>query len=279
MTMLRALGHAEPDSAVRCGDALAQRFLDDDTRMLLRMRRAMLSRFETTAPGLYGYVVARTRFFDEVVARGIDAGVRQLVLIGSGYDSRAWRFEAPVPLTFYEVDISDVHRSKAERAAAAGLAAPANRIVPIDAQLDAGGLVARLDAAGLDWREPLTVLAEGVLYYLEPTFFDGLLDALRARRGSRGASVAFDYLDGAVLANPEAFHGGEQVQRMERDEGVTFRFCASRDAIHRRCAERGLVVTRDHDAADIERRYLTRTDGMTASRTVGGFHLCDARFE
>ncbi|PCE30735.1 hypothetical protein BZL54_19030 [Burkholderia ubonensis subsp. mesacidophila] len=279
VTMLRALGHAEPDASVRCGDHLAQRFLDDETRMLLRMRRAMLNRFEATAPGLYGYVVARTRFFDEVVARSVDAGVRQFVLIGAGYDSRAWRFDAPASLTFYEVDTPDVHRAKAERAAAAALAAPANRIVPIDPQPDAGSLVARLEAAGVDWTAPFTVMAEGVLYYLDPAFLEGLLYALRARRAPAGACVAFDYLDGAVLVNPAGYYGGEQVKLMERDEGVTFRFCASRDAIRDRCAAAGLVVTHDHDAAEIERRFLTRTDGTEAGRAVGGFHLCCAQFE
>jgi methyltransferase (TIGR00027 family) len=278
VTMLRALGHGEPDPAVRCGDHLAQRFLNDDARMLLRMRRAMLSRFETTAPGLYGYVVARTRFFDERVARAVDAGVRQFVLVGAGYDSRAWRFDAPAPLTFYEVDTPDVHRAKAERAAAAGLTTLANRVVPVDAQPDAPALVARLEAAGVDWCAPFAVLAEGVLYYLDPAFLDGLLDALRTRGAPAGASLVFDYLDGAVLADPSAFHGGEQVKRMERDEGVTFSFCASCDAIRDCCAAAGLAVMHDHDAAEIERRYLTRTDGTAAHHSVGGFHLCHAQF-
>src|ERR1700722_11461173 len=71
------------------------------------------------APGLgrlgqnrsFAYLGARTCFYDQFVANALDRGIRQVVVLGAGYDSRAWRFARP-GVTFYEVDLPETQIAK-----------------------------------------------------------------------------------------------------------------------------------------------------------------------
>ncbi len=50
--------------------------------------------WETLFPGVSNSIIARTRFIDDCLKEAINAGIRQLVILGAGYDTRALRFEA-----------------------------------------------------------------------------------------------------------------------------------------------------------------------------------------
>jgi methyltransferase (TIGR00027 family) len=64
---------------------------------------------------IFAQVGARTCFFDEAVVAGLDAGVRQVVVLGAGYDSRAWRL-ARTGVRFFEVDHPATQADKRMRA-------------------------------------------------------------------------------------------------------------------------------------------------------------------
>ncbi len=49
--------------------------------------------YERMLPGFFGFTVARTRHIDEIVQTCVENGLEQLVILGAGYDSRAYRFE------------------------------------------------------------------------------------------------------------------------------------------------------------------------------------------
>jgi methyltransferase (TIGR00027 family) len=277
VAFLRALGHQETDSEARCSDHLAHHFLNDEWKMALRFRSSMLARFEATAPGMYCYALARTRFFDDLLEQAIGNGIQQIIIIGSGYDSRAYRFFADHPLTFVEVDTPNIHRAKTERIRAAQLDIAGNCVLRIGLDLRAQDLVAGLAKADIDWSAPLLVLAEGVLYYLPDHVFSSLLDGLFAGRAARGSMLAFDYMNTEVLRRPDDFHGGEAVKMLEGKSETVFQFTATSSDIRRRCAQAGLADIHDRDESDIARLYLTRLDGTTLGRPLGGFHLCCAR--
>lgn len=58
------------------------------------------------APGSYEYFIARTAFFDAAVRRALDENVPQIVLLGAGYDSRAYRFADRIRDTrIFELDV------------------------------------------------------------------------------------------------------------------------------------------------------------------------------
>jgi methyltransferase (TIGR00027 family) len=63
----------------------------------------------------FPYLAARTLLFDRFVRDALDGGVRQVVVLGAGFDSRAWRLARP-GVTFFEVDQPATQADKRTRA-------------------------------------------------------------------------------------------------------------------------------------------------------------------
>lgn len=110
------------------------------------------------------YQAVRTHFFDAYFADAAAAGIRQVVILASGLDSRAYRLEWPDGTTVFEIDQPKVLEYKATTLAEHGVQPSALRHdVPIDLRYD---WPAALVDAGFDASLPTAWLAEGLLMYL-----------------------------------------------------------------------------------------------------------------
>jgi methyltransferase (TIGR00027 family) len=87
---------------------LAEHLIAPRLRALLRnevTRQEAVQHMERLAPGMYLYMLARTRHFDALLASELARGVKQFVILGAGLDSRAHRFAAQLnAATVFEVD-------------------------------------------------------------------------------------------------------------------------------------------------------------------------------
>jgi methyltransferase (TIGR00027 family) len=138
-------------------------------------------------------LAARTRFFDERVLDAIGAGVRQVVILGAGYDDRALRFPAP-GVRFFELDHPATQADKARRLRAMRAGTTGPTLAPADFRHD--DLAQILAACGHDASLPTLFLCEGLLVYLDQPTCVRLLAGLRARAG-----------DGSTLAASLSVHG------------------------------------------------------------------------
>src|ERR1700744_811499 len=111
-----------------------------------------------------GYQVVRANFFDTFFKDAVADGIRQVVILASGLDSRAYRLDWPAGTTVYELDQPQVLAYKSTQLTENGGAPSADpRGVPIDLRQD---WPAALRAAGFDPTVPTAWLAEGLLMYL-----------------------------------------------------------------------------------------------------------------
>ncbi|WP_445162592.1 class I SAM-dependent methyltransferase [Mycobacterium sp. Dal123C01] len=111
-----------------------------------------------------GYQAVRTHFFDAYFADAVAAGIRQIVILASGLDSRAYRLDWPAGTTVYEIDQPQVLDYKSSTLAESGVTPSADRReVAIDLRED---WPAALRAAGFDPAQRTAWLAEGLLMYL-----------------------------------------------------------------------------------------------------------------
>jgi methyltransferase (TIGR00027 family) len=110
------------------------------------------------------YQAVRTHFFDAYFAEATAAGIRQIVILASGLDSRAYRLDWPAGTTVFEIDQPKVLEYKAATLAEHGVRPAADlHAVPMDLRFDWPGA---LTAAGFDQGVPTAWLAEGLLMYL-----------------------------------------------------------------------------------------------------------------
>ncbi|GAA1649434.1 putative S-adenosyl-L-methionine-dependent methyltransferase [Mycolicibacterium murale] len=110
------------------------------------------------------YQAVRTHFFDAFFADATAAGIRQIVVLASGLDSRAYRLDWPAGTRLFEIDQPLVLQYKADILAQHGVTARAERHeVPVDLRAD---WPAALQTAGFERDAPTAWLAEGLLMYL-----------------------------------------------------------------------------------------------------------------
>jgi methyltransferase (TIGR00027 family) len=141
---------------------------------------------DRSASQFLAFLGARTEFMDSAVVVAIGAGVRQVVILGAGYDCRAMRFRTP-GVQFYEVDHPATQRDKRARLAEVG--AGCDDVCFVSADFTQPGMEDRVVAAGFDRGLPALLLCEGLLRYLPEQSFRALL-ASAAALGAAGSELA-----------------------------------------------------------------------------------------
>lgn len=121
-------------------------------------------------------LAARTRYIDAFFTEAGDAGIRQVVILASGLDARAYRLPWAPGTTVYEIDQPQVIEFKTATIAELGATPTAEvRNVPIDLRHD---WPTALRQAGFDARQPAAWAAEGLVGFLPPEAQDRLLDQI-----------------------------------------------------------------------------------------------------
>lgn len=142
-------------------------------------------------------IIIRTRFFDEFLEAAA-AEVRQIVLLGAGLDTRAYRLALPPDTTLYELEQPEVLHRKDAVLEAMG-AAPACTRHAIGADLREPW-EERLVARGFDPKLPSAWLLEGFLFYLASEHVLDLVDRLGSL-AAPGSKLGFDIINGAMLTS------------------------------------------------------------------------------
>ena len=126
-------------------------------------------------------IIVRTKFLDDLLEQASAAGVRQVVLLGAGMDSRAFRMDWPEGTRLFEVDTAEPLDFKATVLRQERAVPRCTRItVPVDLREDWPGALA---AAGHDPALPTVWIAEGLLIYLP----EDAVELLLARIGAASA--------------------------------------------------------------------------------------------
>ena len=141
--------------------------------------------------GIRFFVVARSVIAEGALKRGVEErGVGQLVVLGAGLDTFAYRNPVEGRLKVFEVDHPATQAWKRRRLEETGIPIPASlTYAPIDFERE--NLTERLAAAGLDPDVRTVFTWLGVVPYLTREAIDGTLAQIAAHPG--GAEVVFDY--------------------------------------------------------------------------------------
>jgi methyltransferase (TIGR00027 family) len=135
------------------------------------------------------YQAVRTHFFDEFFAAATAAGIRQVVILASGLDSRAYRLDWPAGTAVYELDQPMVLEYKSSRLAEHDVQPTAQlRHVAIDLRQDWPNA---LRQAGFDASVPTAWLAEGLLMYLPADAQDRLFEQV-TELSATGSRIAIE---------------------------------------------------------------------------------------
>ncbi len=159
------------------------------------------------------YQGARTRYFDHYLLRAAEAGVRQVVILAAGLDSRAYRLDWPGETTIFELDRPQVLDFKREVLGEQGATPRAERReIAVDLRED---WAQALRDSGFDAAQPSAWIAEGLLVYLPAAAQQQLFTGIDLM-ASAGSHVA---VEDAAPMPAEAFAAAVEAERAARAKG------------------------------------------------------------
>jgi methyltransferase (TIGR00027 family) len=262
IALVRAIESERPVEERICYDPFARRFVPT---WMYRFFGFFIrtGHTERRGPGVNGFLAARERYIDDVLQTFLSDGLQQLVILGAGYDSRAYRWDMSGTRVF-EVDHPATQADKLVKLRNIFGKIPEHVMyVPVDFNTQSLGDC--LPEAGYDSSQKTLFIWQGVTMYLTGEAVDTVLAFVRSQAGG-GSAIVFDYIYRSVLAARQ--HGevkGMRRYRFMTGEELTFGIPQS--SIETFLKERSFRCVKDVNAADLKATYFT---GKNARRAVAG---------
>lgn len=256
MAMLRALEQHQPAERRILNDPYAKEFLFNPAFRLLAWlplhSRGTSFLLQFWAPGGQEFLTIRPRFVDELAVEQVAQGINQIVLLGAGFDTLAWRErEALRKVTIYEVDHPATQRAK--RQVSERIGQPDNlRFVAVDFERD--DFVAKLAEAGFDVAHASFIIWVGVSYYLTAQAVADTLQRIAAI-SQPGTKLVWDYMLAEVVngttRNLEALDKARRAARL----GEPWLFGLEPTQLADYLKQFGLHLLHDYEPAELRTQY------------------------
>jgi methyltransferase (TIGR00027 family) len=281
MAALRAAGAAERDETVRNPDYLARAFVSTAPRVsaLVKVpttRRLLPAIAERLAPGGYYFETARVKCMDAILRDELAREITQLLILGAGYDTRAYRFaDQLAQLRVFEIDQRAMTRLKRAKVARILGELPAH-VHYLQSDLASDDLSAVLRDSPYDRTQPTLVMLSGVSAYLPPAAMTRLFRFIADHTSPR-TTIVFDYVYAEMVDGSDEYHGAAQLRKRLSALGERLRFGIPTGQLEALLAAHGLTLTRHHDPHDLAARYLRRADGTHYGTPYGFAAIAHAR--
>ncbi len=256
--MTRAMEMTFPKSQRLYEDEISYLFLTRFNKMFIQMmktergRRWMLGISEKAGEGVYGGIISRTRYMDDILVDAVDDKFDAVVNLGGGFDSRCVRFDMG-DIPYFHMDQLRATKDFMKMMKKLPSGTPSNvRFVPID--FDRQNIAEVLMNAGFDRSMRTLFLWEGVTQYISEDAMSGTLDYIAST--AKGSKVVFTYVLKALLDNPSSFPKYERIVKQVKTIGYEWVTGIDPDNIADLLEKHGLTLIEDVGAKEHQERYF-----------------------
>jgi methyltransferase (TIGR00027 family) len=272
VAFVRALESLKPEGERICYDPYAVRFLSQ--RYLMFMEMAARAPSRPPFPGVHNSLSARVRYFDDFVKRSICEGLEQLVILGAGYDTRAYRIEGlKDKVRVFEVDHPGTQSVKMEKIKDIFGSLPAHvEYVSVDFETEDFGQ--RLIEHGYERLQKTVFIMEGLIYYLQPKAVDEMLSFI-VKNSDVGSAIVFDYVHESSIDRKDGICGiqckacsQDEIKNATKDmaqQGETQKFGIKDGMLESFLIQRGFSHACSVTSEDYKKTYF---HGVNESRPV-----------
>jgi len=252
----RRLGFTGPDN-------MAYMFLPLKARFFLSFdffRNLFKKKLGEESPGSYEYVIARTRFFDDLFIQALKTHIPQIVILGAGYDTRAIRFQELLNGTrIFELDVPTTQNEKIKLLRKSKTPIPEN-IHFVTINFDRDDLKQILFRAGYDPTGRSMFIWEGVTMYITEEAVNRTLTFVRYNSGP-GSNIAFDYLYKSVIQGRCSYYGAGELTEIAKKGGEALSFGIEEGEIEEFLASKGFTPLVHYSPQLLEAKYLYDENG------------------
>jgi methyltransferase (TIGR00027 family) len=203
--------------------------------------------------GARGTVAVRTRYIDDLLGEALRDGVDQIVILGAGFDCRAYRIDGIDRARVFEVDHPATQAKKREVVTRRlGALPPHVTLVPTDFATQT--LETVMHDAGYRMDARTLFICEGVTHYLSAPAADTLFRYVG--RTAAGSQMVFTYIHRRILDGSATFVGAANTMATVRRVGEPYTFGFDPAELPGYLAARNLHLIEDVDAEAYRERYL-----------------------
>ena len=218
---------------------------------------------EKIVPGMHDHLICRTRFIDDFIEENTSAGIEQYVILGAGYDSRAYRLKLPPKLKIFEVDQPEVQvikRSKLPKSISNG-----ENIIYVSIDFNNQSLKEQLLDAGFDKSKSTIYTLEGVSQYIPKEALSSTLKELATLNANSNSKIFISYVNKLLLEDSKACFGmgysrPEKAIKFiingAKKVGEPWISFYSAEEIQNLLSENGFIVIENQTLADLNSKYF-----------------------
>lgn len=259
MALFRAIESNRPANDRLFYDPFAILFLDSSLKFITKLSGISLFRnfipkiIHNQGNGAISSGIARTKYIDDLLEKTMKEGVKQVIILGAGFDTRGFRLPSLKEISVIEIDHPDTSRFKIERLKSSHIELPSN-ISFYEINFEKQSLEEIFETHKISFDLPTTIIWEGVTNYLTEDSIKNTFEF--TKRFTDKFNIIFTYINRLVLEHPEEFKGTQKVMKTlkEHEESWTFGFYPEK--LTEYLKQFNLTLIEDLNASEYRKKYM-----------------------
>jgi len=215
-------------------------------------------------PGLHEHLISRTRFIDDLIEKCAAKKFEQYVILGAGYDSRAYRLNLPSGLKIFEVDQAEVQERKLSKLS--DDVSNSENITFVSVDFNIQSLKEQLLINGFDKSKSTIFTLEGVSQYITKKALNSTLNELSLLTKNSNSILFISYVNILLRKDPIACFGkgfvkcerkAALIQNLSARSGEPWISLYSSEEIKDLLSQNGYLLKEDKTLADLNSKYFT----------------------
>lgn len=232
------------------------------------LRNFFINRF--FPPGMYEYVIARTKFIDSVFQKVLNEGFDQILIFGAGFDSRGVRFaDANKKTKIFELDAPVTQEAKINQFKKRGVEIDP-KVIIISIDFNKESIENKLLESEFEKNQKTLFILEGLTMYLDSEAIDNTFKVINEFAGN-GSKVVFDYVYLSVLRGENLYYGESEVLDGVKKENEPWSFGIEKGEIESFLENRDLKLIKNLNSEDLEKEFFKDIKGNVIAK-VNGTH-------
>ena len=214
---------------------------------------------EKQAPGAFSSGVARTIYIDDLLKKTINSGIKQVIILGAGFDTRSLRLEFLKNISVIEIDHPDTAQFKIQKIKDSIGELPQNvKYYQIDFNQES--LIDMATRNNINLNIPTTFIWEGVTNYLEQEAIDTTFEFMI--QFPNNSYIIFTYINKNVLDSPGSFQNTEKYHSILEKNEETWTFGFDPDKLPDYLNKYDLTLLEDVGAVEYRKQYMSERKNL-----------------